>query len=152
MNSIIINRYIKQTFFTIKPLQSCSLTYSMQHFLHIRTVRTSLLIALASEHFSTLQPAKCKKPRGKQSPVKAKTVTGEKFEFSHPTFCFHSEKEDKAKTPQRSFTLNSRTSDKAKSMSKSPFQTPSLFLRFKQRALKSLSTRVKNQPIKQKSP
>ena len=40
----------------------------------------------------------------------------------------------------------------AKSMLKSLFRTPSLFLRFRQRVLsKSLSTRVKNQPIRQKS-
>ena len=38
-------------------------------------------------------------------------------------------------------------------MLKSLFRTPSLFLRFRQRALsKSLNTRVKNQPIRQKSP
>ena len=39
------------------------------------------------------------------------------------------------------------------SLMKSLFRTPSLFLRFRQRALsKSLSTRVINQPIRQKSP
>jgi len=71
----------------------------MQHFMHIRAGRTRPLLLLQNI-FSTLQPATCKKPQGKQSPVKAKTVTREKFEFSHRTFCFQSEKEDKAKIPQ----------------------------------------------------
>ena len=41
-----------------------------------------------------------RKPRGKQSPVKAKTVTRETFELSHHTFCSQSEEEDKAKIPE----------------------------------------------------
>ena len=68
-------------------------------------------------------------------PVKARTVTYETLELYHPTVSCHSEKKDKVKNLQRFHEI-----------------APSDAI-FRQRALKkSLSTRVTNQPIRQKSP
>jgi len=50
-----------------------------------------------AEHFSTLQSHE----GNSCSPVKAKTVTCEKFELSRPTFSYRYEKEVKAKKLQR---------------------------------------------------
>jgi len=74
-----------------------------QHFLHTTPFLNftyallERVFALVAEHFSTLQPATRSQERDSCSPVKAKTVTCEKFELFRPTFSCHSEKEDKAK-------------------------------------------------------
>ena len=79
---------------TITPLQSCSSTYSMQHLMHIRAVRTRLL-PLLQNIFPPYNQLHAKSHEGNSvSPVKAKRVTCGKVELSHPPFSFHSGKKD----------------------------------------------------------
>jgi len=111
-----LKRYNKLLFYykSLAPL----LINLQQHFLHTTPILNftyTLLqrfFALVAEHFSTLQPATRSHEGNSCSPVKAKTVTCEKFELFRPTFSCHSEKEDKTKN--RNIYLNLKNKRRSK--------------------------------------
>jgi len=112
--------------------------------LYIRAVRTRILHLLQNIFPPYNQLQQCKKPREKQL-LTSKSKNDNLWivwRLSHPTFSFHTEKEDKAKIPQHLPKTLAQATKQSRCWNRSFWRH--LVWRFRRRALsKSLSTRVK---------